>query len=80
MENPGAGAFRAGISPRFTIPMRLTPSQRIHAICAFVVPIVLVLMFAPWPPDRSDTGQRSSAGRCADDQAPPHCEVSSRLP
>jgi hypothetical protein len=26
---------------------RLTPAQRVHAICAFVVPIVLVLLFAP---------------------------------
>ncbi|MBA4742393.1 MAG: hypothetical protein H2060_06760 [Azoarcus sp.] len=26
---------------------RLTPAQRIHAICALIVPIVLVLMFAP---------------------------------
>lgn len=28
---------------------RLTPAQRVHAICAFVVPIVLVLLFAPAP-------------------------------
>lgn len=27
--------------------MQLTPTQRIHAVCAFLVPIVLVLMFAP---------------------------------
>lgn len=25
----------------------LTPAQCIHAICAFIVPIALVLMFAP---------------------------------
>lgn len=26
--------------------LRFTPAQRVHAVCAFVVPIVLVLMMA----------------------------------
>lgn len=27
--------------------MRLTPTERVHAVCALVVPLALVLMYAP---------------------------------
>ena len=33
--------------------LRLTPTQRIHAVCALVVPIVMVLMVAPSPAERA---------------------------
>jgi len=55
--------------------MRLTPSQRVHAVCAFVVPIVLVLMFAPGPEARGHAGQKPSVERCADAHLPSHCEA-----
>lgn len=51
--------------------MQLTPTQRIHALCAFVVPIVLVLMFAPARTAREASGPLAACAATADaSQAP----------